>query len=66
MLVLLGAVGWGRLLSRLPRPNLWLAAFSAGVVALALTRAAPVDSWIQVELFRHGIQASLELLPPGE
>ena len=47
MLVLLGAVGWGRLLSRLPRPNLWLAAFCAGIVALALTRAAAVDSWIQ-------------------
>jgi TolA-binding protein len=47
MLVLLGAVGWGRLLSRLPRPNLWLAGFCAGIVALALTRAAAVDSWIQ-------------------
>ncbi|MGA2402392.1 MAG: 6-pyruvoyl-tetrahydropterin synthase-related protein [Syntrophobacteraceae bacterium] len=46
-LVLLGAVGWGRLLSRLPRPNLWLAAFSTGVVALALTRAASLDSCIQ-------------------
>ncbi len=47
MLVLLGAVGWGRLLSRLPRPNLWLAGFCAGIVALALTRAAAVDAWIQ-------------------
>jgi len=47
MLVLLGAIGWGRLLSRLPRPNLWLAVFSAGVVAIALTRVATVDSWIQ-------------------
>jgi tetratricopeptide (TPR) repeat protein len=47
MLVLLGAVGWGRLLSCLPRPNLWLAAFCTGIVALALTRAAAVDSWIQ-------------------
>ncbi len=47
MLVLLGAIGWGRLLSRLPRPNLWLAVFSTGVVAIALTRAAAVDSWIQ-------------------
>ncbi len=47
MLVLLGAVGWGRLLSRLPRPKLWLAVFSAGVVAIALTRAVTVDSWIQ-------------------
>lgn len=47
MLVLLGAIGWGRLLSRLPRPNLWLALFSAGVVALALSRAAAVDVWIQ-------------------
>ncbi|MGO9555949.1 MAG: 6-pyruvoyl-tetrahydropterin synthase-related protein [Syntrophobacteraceae bacterium] len=47
MLVLLGAIGWGRLLSRLPRPSLWLAVFSAGVVAIALTRVATVDSWIQ-------------------
>ena len=47
MLVLLGAVGWGRLLSRLPHPNLWLAGFCAGVVALALSKAAVVDSWIQ-------------------
>ncbi len=47
MLVLLGAVGWGRLLSRLPRPNLWSAGFCAGIVVLALTRAATVDSWIQ-------------------
>ena len=43
MLVLLGAVGWGRLLSRLPRPNLWLAAFCAGVIALTLTRACAID-----------------------
>jgi tetratricopeptide (TPR) repeat protein len=47
MLVLFGAIGWGRLLSRLSRPNLWLAVFSAGVVAIALTRAAAVDSWIR-------------------
>ncbi len=47
MLVLLGAIGWGRLLSRLPRPNLWLAGFCAGVVALALTRATAIDSWIR-------------------
>ena len=47
MLVMLGAVGWGRLLSRLPRPNLWLAGFCAAVVALALSKAALVDSWIQ-------------------
>jgi len=47
MLVLLGAVGWGRLLSRLPRPNLWLAAFCAAVIALTLTRACAIDSWIR-------------------
>ncbi len=47
MLVLLGAVGWGRLLSSLPRPNLWLAGFCAGIIALALTRTATIDSWIQ-------------------
>lgn len=47
MAALLGAVGWGRLLAGLPRPNLWLAAFSAGIIALALTRAAAVDTWIQ-------------------
>jgi hypothetical protein len=47
MLVLLGAIGWSKLLSRLPYPTLWRALFSAGVIALALTRAAAVDSWIQ-------------------
>ncbi len=47
MLVLMGAVGWGRLISGLPRPNFWLAGFCAGVVAIALTRAAVADSWIQ-------------------
>ena len=47
MLVLLGAVGWGRLLSRLPRPNLWLAAFCAALIALTLTRACAIDTWIR-------------------
>ncbi len=47
MLVLLGAVGWGRLLSRLSRPNLWLGVFCAAIIALALTRAPTVDTWIQ-------------------
>ncbi len=47
MLVLLGAVGWGRLLSRLPRPNLWLALFCAAVIALTLTRACALDAWIR-------------------
>ncbi len=44
---LLGAVGWGRFLSRLPRSNLWLAAFFAGIIALSLTRLTLVNSWIQ-------------------
>jgi len=47
MLVLLGAVGWGRFLSRLPLPNLWLAGLCAGVVALALSKVVLFDSWIQ-------------------
>ena len=47
MLVLLGAVGWGRLLSRSSRPNLWLALFCAAVIALALTRACALDAWIR-------------------
>ncbi|MGC9965211.1 MAG: 6-pyruvoyl-tetrahydropterin synthase-related protein [Syntrophobacteraceae bacterium] len=47
MAALLGAVGWGRFLSRLPRPNLWLAAFFIGIIALSLTRLTAVDSWIQ-------------------
>lgn len=47
MIVLLGAVGWGRLFSALPVSGLWTAGFSAAVIALALSRAAPVDSWIQ-------------------
>ncbi len=47
MAALLGAIGWGRLLSRLPRPNLWFAVFSAGIVALSLTRVAAINTWIQ-------------------
>ena len=47
MLVMLGAIGWGRLLSGLPRPNLWSAAFCAGFAVLTLTKAAAVDTWIQ-------------------
>ena len=66
MLVLLGAVGWGRLLSRLPRPNLWLAGFCAGIIALALTRAAAVDSWIQWNYSGMESKPLLELLPPGK
>ncbi|MHC1726578.1 MAG: 6-pyruvoyl-tetrahydropterin synthase-related protein [Syntrophobacteraceae bacterium] len=47
MLVLLGAIGWGKLLARFPLPSLWALGFSAGVVALALTKASAIDSWIQ-------------------
>jgi len=46
-MALLGAVGWSRLLSRLPRPNLWLAGFCTAVIALTLTKAPAVDSWIR-------------------
>ena len=45
-LVLLGAVGWGRLLSRLPKPGLSLAGFCAAAVILALTSATFLDNWI--------------------
>ena len=44
---LLGAVGWGNFLSRLPRPNLWRAGFFAAIVALSLTRLTALDSCIQ-------------------
>jgi tetratricopeptide (TPR) repeat protein len=47
MLVLLGAIGWGRLLSRLPLPNLWQALFCAAIMALALSKVTGVDKWIQ-------------------
>ena len=46
-IVLLGAIGWGRILGRLPRPGLWATVFCAGIIALAMTGATQVDSWIQ-------------------
>ena len=45
-LVLLGAVGWGRLLSHLPKPGLCLAGFCSAAVVLALTSAPYLDRWI--------------------
>ncbi|MCL5405891.1 MAG: 6-pyruvoyl-tetrahydropterin synthase-related protein [Deltaproteobacteria bacterium] len=45
-LVLLGAVGWGRFISRLPKPGLCLAGFCAAAVIFALTNAAFVERWI--------------------
>ena len=45
-LVLLGAVGWGELLSRLPKPRLCLAGFCAAAVLVALTSATFIDGWI--------------------
>ncbi|MDR3553213.1 MAG: 6-pyruvoyl-tetrahydropterin synthase-related protein [Syntrophobacteraceae bacterium] len=45
-LVLLGAVGWGRILSRLPKPALCLTGFCAATVIFALTSAPVVGNWI--------------------
>jgi hypothetical protein len=45
-LVLLGAVGWGRILSHLPKPALCLTGFCAAAVIFALTSAPVVDNWI--------------------
>ena len=46
-IALLGAVGWGRFLSRLPRSNLWMAVFFVAIIAISLIRLPPIDSWIQ-------------------
>ncbi|MDR3568320.1 MAG: 6-pyruvoyl-tetrahydropterin synthase-related protein [Syntrophobacteraceae bacterium] len=45
-LVLLGAVGWGHLLSRLPKPGICLTGFCAATVILSLASAPFVDKWI--------------------
>lgn len=46
-IVMLGAIGWGKVLSQLPRPNLWVAGFAAAIIALALTKTASLDTWVR-------------------
>lgn len=46
-IVMLGAVGWSRLLRRIPYPAVCLALFTCGIVLLTFTRSATVDSWIR-------------------
>ncbi len=45
-IVLLGAVGWERLLTRLPKPGLWFGGVCAAAVVLGLTSAPVVSKWI--------------------
>ncbi len=45
-LVLTGAIGWGRFLSRLPKPGVCLAGFCAAGVIFGLAGAPSVDRWI--------------------
>ena len=44
--VLLGALGWERLLSRLPKPGVCLCGFCAAAVLVALASAPAIDRWI--------------------
>ncbi|MGC9195975.1 MAG: 6-pyruvoyl-tetrahydropterin synthase-related protein [Syntrophobacteraceae bacterium] len=46
-IVLLGAPGWERLLTRLPKPTLWLTGFCAATLILGLTSAPVVNKWIR-------------------
>ncbi len=47
MLTMLGAIGWGKLISRLPCPNAWLSAFAAAVIAFSVANSSTVDCWIK-------------------
>jgi tetratricopeptide (TPR) repeat protein len=46
-MAMLGAIGWGKLISRLPRPSLWTIGFAAAVIVISLSKAPMVDSWIR-------------------
>lgn len=46
-IVMLGAIGWCRLILWLPRPNLWLSLFTAAMIVFSFVRSATVESWIR-------------------
>lgn len=47
ILTMLGAIGWGKLISRLPRPNAWLSVSAAAIVVFSLANSSTADSWIR-------------------
>jgi TolA-binding protein len=47
IVVMLGAIGWGNLISRCRYQNLCTIAFAVAIIALGLTKAHQVDSWVR-------------------
>ncbi len=47
MLAMLGAIGWGKLIFRLPFPNVWLSAFAAAITLFSVANSSTVDCWIK-------------------
>jgi len=47
MLVMLGAIGWGRVIMILPRPNAWMTGFAAIILVIAASKAPTINSWVQ-------------------
>lgn len=45
--VMLGAIGWSRLILWLPRPNLWLTVFTLVMIVFSFTRSGTAESWIR-------------------
>ncbi|MFZ2447763.1 MAG: 6-pyruvoyl-tetrahydropterin synthase-related protein [Syntrophobacteraceae bacterium] len=46
-LAMLGAIGWGKFFSRLPRPGAWLSVFAAAIIVFSVSKSALDDSWIR-------------------
>ncbi len=46
-LAMLGAIGWGKIISGFSRSNLWTLCFAVVVICLAMTKAVAVESWIR-------------------
>ena len=46
-ITMLGAIGWGKVISRLPRPNFWLVAVAAASIAFSIGDSATINSWIR-------------------
>jgi tetratricopeptide (TPR) repeat protein len=46
-IAMLGAIGWGNLISRYRYPNLCTIGFAIAILALSLTGASKVDAWIR-------------------
>jgi len=46
-IVMLGAIGWSKLIGILPRPRYWLAVFAAAMIVFTFAKSTMVESWIR-------------------